>query len=72
GLLFKLRKKMRGGFLVSPSNLSEGGEAMQSTCETSVTRIKKQLVNHYLRSTGSLCPIYCGKVFPVNWEKIPY
>ena len=63
---------MRGGFLVSPSNLSEGGEAMQSTCETSVTRIKKQLVNHYLRSTGALCPIYCGKVFPVNWEKIPY
>ena len=30
----------------------------------SVTRIKKQVVNHYQRSTDSDCPIYCGKVFP--------
>ncbi|WP_302029539.1 hypothetical protein, partial [Bacteroides caecimuris] len=57
--------------LLGESNLPEGGEAMQSTCETSVTRMKKQLVNPYLGSTGSLCPIYCGKVFPINWEKIP-
>ena len=30
----------------------------------SVTRIKKQLVNHYRRSTASLFPTYCGKIFP--------
>lgn len=38
--------------------------------QSTYTRIKKQLVNHYQGSTYSLCPIYCGKVFPINREKI--
>ncbi len=61
---------MRGGFLVSPSNLSEGGEAMQSTCELS-NKKKKQTVIIPEKLQVLFVP-YIVESIPVNWEKIPY
>ena len=32
---------------------------------------KKKAANYYQGITAPGSPIYCGKVFPTNWENIP-